>query len=426
MLIEFSVANFLSFNEKRTLSLEAASISDYKDTNLAHISKYRILKSAVIYGANSSGKSNLIRAASIMRRIVTHSFKQSSTDEIEVIPFLLNTETIEKPSFFEVLFMLNGNRYRYGFEVTRKEVLKEWLFEAKKYKENLLFVRDKDKIDVSKSFPESVNLESKTRNNALFLTVVDQFNGPIAGSLMKWFNNFITLSGLSHDNYRPITFRMLESEQTKPALVEFFNKLDLGFDEISIVKKEFNPGEIQRQGMPDEILKQLIADMQGKTIVNAETLHKKYDADKKQVDIEKFNLRIQESAGTNKVFDLSGPIFDVLRIGGVLIVDELDAKLHPLLTLAITQLFNSQESNPNNAQLIFATHDTNLLTYGKFRRDQIYFTEKDQYGATDLYSLIDYKEDNKTVRKDRSFERDYFQGRYGAIPFIGNLSKLKI
>ncbi len=138
-----------------------------------------------------------------------------------------------------------------------------------------------------------------------------------------------------------------------------------------------------------------------------------------------FDLDVQESSGTNKIFDLLGPFFDTLVNGKVLVVDELDAKLHPLLTKALVGLFNSEENNPRNAQLIFATHDTNLLTYANFRRDQIYFTEKDKEGASALYSLIEYKEEGgATVRKDRSFEKDYIQGRYGAIPYLGDFSKL--
>ncbi len=155
-------------------------------------------------------------------------------------------------------------------------------------------------------------------------------------------------------------------------------------------------------------------------------MHKTFDVNGKQVGFRDFNLREQESSGTNKVIDISGPIFDTLLGGGVLVIDELDAKLHPLMTAAITNLFNSPDYNTNNAQLIFATHDTNLLSYGRFRRDQIYFLEKDKYEASDLYSLIEYKEDgaSKKIRKDRSFEKDYINGRYGAIPFIGNFEEL--
>ena len=159
-------------------------------------------------------------------------------------------------------------------------------------------------------------------------------------------------------------------------------------------------------------------------ILDIKTVHKKYNSGGKEVSDVEFDMRSQESSGTNKVFNISGPIFDVLNDGGILVVDELDSSLHPLLTLAITKLFNSREFNPHNAQLIFATHDTNLLFYGNYRRDQIYFVEKDKYGASEIYSLVEYKEEGKTIRKDRSFEKDYIEGRYGAIPVIGNLSNV--
>jgi uncharacterized protein len=160
-------------------------------------------------------------------------------------------------------------------------------------------------------------------------------------------------------------------------------------------------------------------------MLDATTIHTKYDGAGNAVGTVMFDLARQESSGTNKLFDLSGPLFDTLQNGEILVVDELDAKLHPLMTRAIIQLFNDPELNPKNAQLVCATHDTKLLTNSDFRRDQVYFTEKDRYGATCLYSLVEYQEeDGGKVRKDRSFEKDYIQGRYGAIPFIGDLSKL--
>ncbi len=177
--------------------------------------------------------------------------------------------------------------------------------------------------------------------------------------------------------------------------------------------------------MPEALVKLLVKDLEGSIRFKINTVHQKFDGDNNLAGEVNFDMRSQESSGTNKVFNISGPVFDVLQDGGVLIVDELDASLHPLMTLAITRLFNSTEDNPKNAQLIFTTHDTNLFTYGKYRRDQIYFVEKDKYGASDLYSLVEYREEDGTkVRKDRSFENDYIEGRYGAVPFIGNLSKI--
>ena len=423
MLLEFSVGNYLSFKTKTTLSLAATSIKEHIDTNIFSTARVDLLKGAVIYGANASGKSNFIRAMSTMSRLVLQSFEQSSTDELDITPFLLHTDTERSPSFFEAVFIIDHVRYRYGFEVDDEHVQAEWLFEAPKNKEKPLFVREEDGIEVMKGFPEGKGLEERTRDNALFLAVVDQFNGKIAKKIMQWFNNFITISGLRHEGYKEVTFSMLENRQTRPTLLNFYKKLDLGFDDIAISKKPFDPKELPKD-MPESLLRQLITDLEGAFKIDIKTIHKKYDSKGDLVADVEFDMRSQESSGTNKLFNISGPVFDVLNHGGVLVVDELDASLHPLLTLAITKLFNSSEFNRNNAQLIFATHDTNLLYYGNYRRDQIYFVEKDNYGASDMYSLVEYKEEGKTIRKDRSFEKDYIEGRYGAIPFIGNLSHI--
>ncbi|MDR1983928.1 MAG: ATP-binding protein [Prevotellaceae bacterium] len=406
MLVEFTVGNFLSFKEKKTLSLEATPITEYAESNVVKMERHDLLKGAVIYGANAGGKSNLIKAMSTMRRIVLHSFASSSTQKLGIAPFLLNTETEISPSFFEVLFIIKNIRYRYGFEVDNANIKSEWLFEAQRKTEKPLFIRENDAIEVMKNFPEGENLEEKTRDNALFLSVVDQFNGKTAKRIIQWFNDFVTISGLSHEEYKEMTFSMLENKKIKPSMLRFYTELDLGFEDIQLEKEPFNPKEFD-----DEF--------------DIKTTHRKYDKKNNPVGNVEFEMRSQESSGTNKIFNISGPIFDVLNDGGVLVIDELDASLHPLLTLAVTKLFNSTEHNPKNAQFIFATHDTNLLHYGNYRRDQIYFVEKDPYGASDLYSLVVYKEsDGKAIRKDRSFEKDYIQGRYGAIPFIGNLSNI--
>jgi AAA15 family ATPase/GTPase len=422
MLLEFKVKNFLSIKDEICLDLKATNITDFGDTNIISTERNKVLKGAVIYGANSSGKSNLIKAMSTMRRIVFQSFEKSSTSDLNIEPFLLDTISENEPSFFEVTFLLNNIKYRYGFELTNTEIRSEWLMEAKKNVEKYLFVREKDGIDVNSNYKEAKDLEEKTRDNALFLAVIDQFNGKLANQIMMWFNNFITISGLSHEKYKMVTFQMLEKKESKELLQLFYNDLDLGFDDIEIKKKDFNTKDIPEE-MPEHIIKQLVSDFEGKKIVDVKTLHKKRNSLDNSFSTVEFDMRSQESSGTNKIFNISGPIFDVLSDGGILVIDELDASLHPLLTLSITRMFNSTEHNPKNAQLIFSTHDTNLFSYGRFRRDQIYFTEKDKYFSTDLYSLVEYKGDGGiTVRKDRTFEKDYIQGKYGAIPFIGNVS----
>lgn len=421
MLVEFSVSNYLSFKDKRSLSLQSTPIKDHPECVITN--RHKLLKGAVIYGANASGKSNFVRAVSTMRRLVLRSFEMSSATELDITPFLLHSGFESKPSHFEAVFLINSTRYRYGFEVDNTSVRGEWLFEAKKYTEKPLFIRENGGIHVFPAFKEGKDLEEKTRDNSLFLAVVDQFNGTIAKNIVHWFSSLITVSGLSHEGYKLVTFKMLEDDITKPALQKFYDKLDLGFDDLKIVKKTFDSGELS-QNVPEAILQQMVTDLEGKTLVHVKTLHKKYNDDQGIVKLEEFDLRSQESAGTNKIFNISGPIFDVLAGGGVLLVDELDASLHPLLTISIAKLFNSCENNPRNAQLIFSTHDTNLLRYGNYRRDQVFFVEKDKFGASDLYSLVEYNENGKKVRNDRSFEKDYIQGRYGAIPYIGDIKTL--
>ena len=232
MLIEFTVGNFLSFKDKKTLSLEAAPITEHLESNVFKTNQFELLKGAVIYGANSGGKSNFIKAMSTMRRIVLHSLEFSSAKKLDVTPFLLNTETEKSPSFFEVLFLVDNIRYRYGFEVDNIRIRAEWLFEVRKKTEKPLFIREGDAIEVMKTFQEGENLEEKTRNNSLFLSVVDQFNGTTAKRIIQWFNNLVTISGLSHEDYKDTTFSLLEDKKTRYSLLDFYTNLDLGFDNI--------------------------------------------------------------------------------------------------------------------------------------------------------------------------------------------------
>ncbi len=400
MLIEFTVGNYLSFKDIKTLSLEATAIKDNPE-NVIKKGKYNLLRSAVIYGANSSGKSNLIKAFEKMREIIINSGKHSSTDELVIIPFLLSDETENQPSYFEILFLMDGIRYRYGFEADKIMVHAEWLYENKGNKENNLFIRERDKIDVTKDFEEGKGLEEKTRDNGLFLSVADQFNGKKAKQIMKWFNDQNVFSGIQHEKLRHLTSIILEDDNLTSYIMDLLNPLSLGFFDIKLIK--FDKGE------KDQVL----------------TSHNKYDRSGNVIGKHEFKLIEQESSGTNKLYDMAGYLVAGLKTGRLTIIDELDAKLHPLLTLAIINLFNSPVHNKFNAQLIFATHDTNLLNNGCFRRDQIYFIEKNNLEASDLYSLVEYREaDGKKVRNDRSFEKDYIAGRYGAIPFIGDFSNL--
>lgn len=422
MILEFTVGNFLSFNDKKTISFEAKGISELKQ-NVIVFEKYRVLRSAIIYGANSSGKSNLIKALDMMRDNILQSVKLNDSDDLEYLPFLLSDFGELNPTFFEIIFVdKTKNRYRYGFEYNSTSIVNEWLFVGQNTKtETPLFIRTQEGIGVSDKYKEGKGKESSTNNNRLFISLVAQLGGKTAKNIVKWFSNYNVLSGLDHKDYDGFSLRMLHKKLDGcDESLSLFQKLKLGFNDIKINESEFNPLEVP-DSIPKSLRTKLIKEMAGKTMISLKTVHNKYDKKGNVIDTVLLDKDQNESAGTNKIMDLAGPIFDTLSLGKLLIIDELDAKLHPLITTHIVDLFNNPKTNINNAQLLFATHDTNLLNKDLFRRDQIWFTEKDLVEQTDLYSLYDFNlPDGSKVRNDSNLEKNYIRGRYGAIPFITN------
>jgi uncharacterized protein len=423
MLIEFSVANYRSFKDKVTFSMVAANIVA-KDKHLDEANVFavndelKLLKSAAIYGANASGKSNLGRALSFMKWFMVNSSKETqSTEKIGIERFRLSTQTEDKPSFFEIVFLIKKTKYRYGFEVNRDRVVSEWLFYVPKQRETKLFERDNHDFSISKTY-KADGIQEKTRHNALFLSVSAQFNVKIAEQILAWLTNKLKIiSGLRDDKHLIDTMQQcLAEDKNKEEILRLIRKLDLGIDDVEVQEREITSDMLPDE-FPDELKEYLIKS--GGSATSIRTLHRKFDGQGHHISMELFNLNEQESEGTKKVFALGGPLFETLSNGKVLVIDEFDARLHPLISRAIVDLFNSNETNPNNAQFIFMTHDTNLLSNKIFRRDQIWFTEKNRQGATDLYSLAEYN-----IRNDASFESDYIKGRYGAIPYIMNLNNL--
>ena len=414
MLIEFSVTNFLSFKNRATFSMVASNDDTMEESNVIATEKHRLVRSAVVCGANASGKSNLLAALNLMRLMVLTSSKDTqANEEIDVDPFLLSTECDGKPSQFEVVFLQGGTLYRYGFQADRKRVHAEWLFSRPSTKEATYFEREGKSIVVNGDrFKEGKGLEERTRENALFLSVCAQFNGEVATGLLKWFQNLRTMQGFAQMGYAAETIARLKAPEDRARVLELAKVADPGITDFELKRKKLTIQDLPKE-MPDEIKKDIIKG--DPVIVELKTTHRKVDGENKDVGEVIFDLEVDESGGTQKLVKLTEPILDTLETGKVLVVDELDSRMHPLLTRLIVSLFNSP-TNRANAQLIFASHDTTLLTPKLFRRDQIWFTEKDQYGATDLYSLVELK----GVRKEAAFGKEYIQGKYGAIPFIGD------
>lgn len=427
MLIEFSVANYRSFKERATLSMVAANLSSLDkdlDNNcvFAGPGDLRLLTSTVIYGANASGKSNLLSALSLMRRLVLTSSRETQiADRIDVEPFQLAPETAGEPTLFEAVFILDGTRYRYGFEVTPREVVSEWLYYVPSIKEARLFEREGQKIVVGRAFREGRGLVSRTRENALFLSVVAQFNGRTAESILRWFGSI--KGGDAYparilSDFMPAIFeRDISVGECREEVFQLIKLLDLGIEEISLKHTPFNEETIP-QFVPDE-LRRIFIEHSPKEVVKVGTIHHSYDADGKQVGAVAFDLEQQESTGTRKLTMMAPAIVCSLKRGHLVVADELDSSLHPTMLRHIIGLFNNSETNPNHAQLIFSTQDTSILNNRTFRRDQIWFTEKNRYGATSLYSLAEFK-----VRNDASYSKDYIRGKYGAVPFIGDLTQV--
>ncbi|MBN2357450.1 ATP-binding protein [candidate division KSB1 bacterium] len=418
MLIEFNAANVLSFKHKATLSMVASSDDSLNDSNTFSEGNLKLLRSAVIYGANASGKSNLLSAMHFMRHMVINSSKDTQADEeIDIDSFKLSSECEGKPSLFEAIFICSSGKYRYGFEVDRQKVLSEWLFHIPKTREAELFVREGNSFKVNNlRFKEGKDLEEKTRDNALFLSVCAQFNGKVSKDILTWFRNFRFIHGINESGPLGSTVDMLKEPEQKKRIMALISIADLGIDDLRGKKEKITLEKLPKD-MPDELKKELIAT--GLMEVEMKTVHRKYGAKNEEVGDAIFDLDEDESAGTRKYLSMVGAILDTLDKGRILVIDELDARLHPLLTRSIVSLFHSP-ANRSKAQIIFASHDTGLLDKELFRRDQIWFTEKDRYGATSLYSMIELK----GVRKEASFGKDYILGKFGGIPFIGDPSWL--
>lgn len=415
MLIQFSVRNFRTFKEKATLSLIASNYDkDTRETdNIFNDSKFnlRILKSAVIYGANASGKSRFIEALMFMKSFVTSSNTLLLGNKIPVEPFKLDKKTENEPSEFEVVFSIQQVIYRYGFEVNKELVVSEWLFNKPKSKEVKLFYREYQKFETHpKNFSIGTTLAKGEliKDNTLMLSAAAAFNDYTSVNIIDWFYFLEVISGSKEFKFQENSLDKIKNidggknikeknSKEKIAFLEYLNKADLGIVDLEILDNDSD--ELKNE--PNCIVK---------------TLRNKF-ANGRKIGTSSLFLNEDESEGTKKYFFLLGPIIDAIETGTVLVVDELDSKIHPNLVEKIVSLFNSKELNPKNAQLIFNTHDTNLLSSGLFRRDQVWFTEKDKYGEAKLYSLADFKSDE--VRKSEPFEENYIRGKYGAVPYLG-------
>lgn len=421
MLLSFSVENFKSIRDLQTLSLVAAKGGHLEWSNTLVIGKRRLVKSVALYGPNASGKSNVLNAMIWFRNFVLTSSKETQSGEsIGVQPFKLSTKTLKNPSHFEVEFLIDDHEYRYGFEVNSERVVSEWLYrKSQGAKAAKLFTRDENEYDISANFfKEGKGLEKRTRDNALFLSVCAQFNGDIATKVLNWMQRLRNVSGLTESGFFGFTAERLQDKKNQKELLNFAQKADFNIQSLAS-ELEFIRADHLPDTMPENLKKRIIAD---RTVGSSsiKTTHSILDENDQVVGQQDFDLKADESEGTQKFIALSGPITHTLETGSILLIDELDARLHPRLTQAIVDLFHSPV-NRHNAQLICATHDVTLMEPERFRRDQIWFCDKDKNGATELFNLGSF--DVNQVRPNSKFSRQYMLGLFGALPNLAHFQE---
>ena len=410
MIIEFSVENFRSFKDKVTLTMDSSSSKKIPQNLINLGGNNNLLKSALIYGANSAGKSNLIKAIEFMKGMVTksHSFNVDSKI-LPAVPFKLSEASKKKPSKFELIFLCGGKKYRYGFSCNSTKVFEEYLFEKSAKKEKLVFSRSDTKTFKFGFDDEKQELyKSQTIDNTLYISRATQLGYDKTKNIYDYFSeNILVNMGITHtdpSSWVDTVTKMNDNSEFKEKIVNILKKADFGGIENFLIKKEkvsvkkftFNFSNVDHEfestdGFDD--------------VYKAQTMHRTDDG-----KIVYFDLN-DESEGTRKTLSILGPLLNIMEEGKVLFIDELDSSLHPEITRMIVKLFNSK--NNKGGQLIFTTHDTTLLDNELFRKDQIYLCSKEPNGFTTLSSLLDYD-----IRSDVDFERAYLNGRIGGVPFI--------
>ena len=423
MLIRFSLENFLSFRDRQSLDMMAVRTCKERREENAFLcgTNDRVLRSVALYGANASGKSNLFHAMRFFVFFIRESaFNRTASDDIAVVPFLFDGDSKSKPSNFELEFTVGDVWYKYGFSVTSQVIESEWLY-AREIGSSAMkarFVRKRengeDEIEVHPSFVGADTLIiEKTRENALLLSTCAGFAVAEAESILKEISSWMFV--MASQTRIHATAQMIDCGECRESVLRFVNMADPSIDDLDVEKIDYDSGMVGSDGKPVRRMKYRVM-----------MRHKMREA--KNITLP---LELLGSLGTRKAFELAGPIFKALSKGSLLFSDELDSRLHPILTREIIKLFNDPNTNPRNAQLVFNTHDTNLLNCKIYsanrkkkeqllRRDQIYFVERTREFVSKMYSLVDFKyDDGASVRNDASFEKEYLAGEYGAIPFIG-------
>lgn len=418
MILEFTVKNFLSIKDEVTLSMVAAKDSSHEDNLLLYEDGKQVksaLKSLVIYGANASGKSNILKALRFFKNFIKNSHEMQQGRKIPRTPFKLDIEYLKEPSEFQIIFIHNDIKYLYGFSVTEEEVLEEYLYYYPNGRQSTIFTRDRDDYKFTIDIERQTELKNKFHSkNKLFIATESLWEYEKAKVPFEWLSSYLNIF-INHEGLEGYTGgSMVDNENMNSLVKKYIKFADVGIDDINVqVKKaeDILSSDVFKL-ISDDAKAEILNKVQDRDVLDIKMIHSIKDKNGNIINHE-FELN-EESDGTKKFFGILGPWLDALLNGYTVVVDELDMRLHTLLVKKLIEMFLNPNINKKNAQLIFSTHDTNLLDSDILRRDQIWFTEKREDKSTDLYSLYDFG----GVRKSISIEKGYLQGKYGAIPVL--------
>lgn len=418
MILNFRAKNIFSIKEEVELSFEASSIKGLMDNVIAYETvnknKKKILKSVGIFGHNASGKSNLIKSFGIMKDLVVSSNSRNKNEKLPYFPFKLDENNLYKDTSFYVELILNGILYEYGFSYNAQKITKEYLYYYPNGRISTIFerklVNEKTEYKFTVDKVKQEFLSNVTSDNKLYLAVATNLEYKKTEIVFKWISEklIINNSDRASANWRNYTAHLISDEKEKEKILKFLKGADFNIIDLDLKKKK--PNKIN---FPDEleIPKSIIEEFENSEILEIGTIKKGMSLEGKEISIP-FKM-FEESDGTKKFFELAGPFLDILSKGYCLIFDEIDNSLHPKLLVFLINLFNN---NITNAQLAFTVHNTIVFNQDYLRRDQIYLMNLDNTGASELYSIHDFK----TEKNTSDILKRYLTGRYDGVPFIDN------
>jgi AAA15 family ATPase/GTPase len=388
MFLEFKCSNFLSIKDEVVINMSVVNTySEHSDTHIIDDcgrTDLKLLKSIAIYGSNGGGKSNFVQAMNFMKRLLRSSFKDSLEPKAKKSVWnyyhRLSNDTINKPSKFELSFIIQGVIYRYGFSVEDWLITSEWLYKTDK-RETMLFERNGSDFKINEtSFSEGEKYRD-VNSNVLLLNFLAQHNAPESSKIFQWFSVFNIMDGLEDTYVKDYTRKLLETDEKFKKWITYALRF-LEIKEVSI--------------------------FEGKLVA----VHQKYDENKFVSGQVNFRVDIEESVGTRKLVYLLGGLYTTLRTGTTFVIDEFDSKLHPNLSRKLVELFHKH--NIKGAQFIITAHDPTLLDNDIYRRDQIWFIDKDQFGASELYPMSQFKAAADGLRSTSDYRKMYLNCHFGA------------